>query len=92
MILDVDYNVVLAYAFGLLLLYFLGRLLFIPLRFLVRLVYSGLLGGILLWLINLIGGLWGVQIPINPATALVVGFLGIPGLILIFLLQYLLLG
>ena len=41
-----------------------------------------------MWILNLAGGLIGVTIAINPVTALTVGMLGIPGLLLILLLQF----
>lgn len=83
-------TVLIAYGFGLLLLYLLARLLLVPLRLLIRLLYNGVIGGILLWLVNLVGGFFAVTIPINPITALTAGFLGIPGVVLLLLLQYLL--
>ena len=82
-------TVLLAYAFGLLLLYLVGRLLLVPLRLIIRLLYNGIIGGVLLWLVNLVGGAFGILIPINPITALAAGFLGVPGVVLLILLQYL---
>jgi inhibitor of the pro-sigma K processing machinery len=55
---------------------------------LFRFIINGIIGGVVLWLLNLIGGLIGISIAINPVTALMVGFLGIPGLVLILLIQY----
>ena len=72
-------TVFLSYAFGLLLLYLIARLFFVPLRILMRLLYNGIIGGLLLWLVNLVGSFFGVTIPINPITALAAGFLGVPG-------------
>lgn len=84
-------TVFLSYAFGLFLLYLIARLFLVPLRILLRLLYNGVIGGLLLWLVNLVGGFFGVMIPINPITALAAGFLGVPGVILLLLLRNLLL-
>ncbi|MGI6582851.1 MAG: pro-sigmaK processing inhibitor BofA family protein [bacterium] len=84
-------TVFLSYAFGLLLLYLIARLFFVPLRILMRLLYNGIIGGLLLWLVNLVGSFFGVTIPINPITALAAGFLGVPGVVLLLLLRNLLL-
>jgi inhibitor of the pro-sigma K processing machinery len=84
-------TVFLSYAFGLLLLYLIARLFFVPLRILMRLLYNGIIGGLLLWLVNLVGSFFGVTIPINPLTALAAGFLGVPGVVLLLLLRNLLL-
>jgi len=88
--MSIPLDVIIAYALGLVLLYFLGWLLLVPLKLLFRFLINGVIGGIALWVLNLIGGLIGVTIAINPVTALTVGFLGIPGLILILLLQIIL--
>ena len=50
-------TVLISYAFGLFLLYLIARLFFVPLRILVRLLYNGIIGGLLLWLVNLVGSL-----------------------------------
>ncbi|MGB4232286.1 MAG: pro-sigmaK processing inhibitor BofA family protein [bacterium] len=84
-------TVFLSYAFGLLLLCLIARLFFVPLRILMRLLYNGIIGGLLLWLVNLVGSFFGVTIPINPITALAAGFLGVPGVVLLLLLRNLLL-
>lgn len=82
-------NIVLTFALGIILLFLVARLLFGPLRIVGRLIWNALLGGVLLYLINLVGGKVGLHLPLNPVSALVVGFLGIPGVILLLVLQYL---
>ena len=86
----IGYDVLIAYALGLVLLYAPGWLLLVPLKFLLRFLINAALGGLLLWVLNLAGGLFGVTVAINPVTALTVGFLGIPGVILLLLLQVML--
>lgn len=89
--LNIPFDIVLAYALGLVLLYLIGWLLLVPLKFLLRFLISGIIGGVALWILNLVGGLIGVTIAINPITALTIGLLGIPGLLLILLLQFIIL-
>jgi len=88
--LDIPFSIIIAYALGLILLYIAGWLLLVPLKMLLKFILNGIIGGIVLWVLNLVGGLIGVKIAINPLTALLVGFLGIPGIILILLLQFIL--
>lgn len=83
-----DWGVILAYGAGLLMIYLLARILFVPLKLIWKLVYNALIGGIVLWIINLAGGFFDFSIPINPITALVAGFLGVPGVILLIVLQF----
>jgi inhibitor of the pro-sigma K processing machinery len=89
---QMDYAAILAYAFGLLLLYVVGRVLIMPLKIVIKLVYNALIGGVILLLLNFIGGYFGLHIALNPVTALVVGFLGVPGVIMLLILQYILMG
>lgn len=88
--LDIHFGVIIGYAAGLILLYLVGWLLLVPLKMLLKFIYNGILGGIILWILNLVGGLIHVTVAINPITAMIVGFLGIPGVILILLLQFIL--
>lgn len=84
-----DYNVIIAYAFGIFLLYLIARLLYVPLRFAVTLAYNAAVGGVLLWLFNLVTGFFNLHVAINPATALVAGYLGLPGIALLYSLVFL---
>ena len=53
------------------------------LKILFKLIGNALIGGVALMLINFVG----IHISINIITALITGILGIPGVILILLLQ-----
>lgn len=79
---------ILAYCFGLILIYILCRVFSKPLARLLKLLVSGILGGLTLAAINLVGGFAGICIAINPLTALISGVLGLPGIALIILLKY----
>jgi len=81
---------VLAYLAGLVLLYVIGVLLVVPIRILMKLLVNGIIGGVVLFLFNLVGGLFGLNIVVNPINAILVGFLGVPGVVLILLLQVIL--
>lgn len=84
---SLELNVIIAYAFGIVLLYLIGRIFLMPIRLILRLVYNGLIGGAMLWVVNFVGGHIGFTIAINPITALVAGFLGLPGVILLILFK-----
>jgi len=85
-----DIGIVLAFLFGLFLLYILGMLLVVPIKLLIKLIVNGILGGILLLIVNIIGSFIGFSIVINPFTAVIAGIFGIPGVILLIVLQYIL--
>lgn len=70
--------------------YVIGVLLVLPIKIIVKLVINGIIGAAALFAINIFSGLTGLSIGINPITALIAGFLGIPGIILLLFLQYIL--
>jgi inhibitor of the pro-sigma K processing machinery len=65
----------------------INKLVFKPARIVFKLTYSMLLGIVFIWGFNYFGGFWGYYLPANLATILTAGFLGIPGLALMMLLQ-----
>lgn len=87
--LPVEFNIILAYAFGIILIYLIGRIFFMPIKMVLRLIYNGLIGGVMLWVLNFVGAYFGFHIAINAITALIAGFLGIPGLIILILFKVL---
>jgi len=83
-------EVIAFYVLGLVLLYFTGWLLLAPLKILFKLIINAVVGGLVLWGLNLVGGLVSVSIAINPVTALIVGFFGVPGVIMLLMLKVIL--
>lgn len=81
---------IMAFLLGLVLLYIIGMLLVVPIRLLIKLLINGLIGGVILFLFNLIGGIFGLTIAINPLNALIVGILGIPGVVLLLVARFIL--
>lgn len=71
----------LAGAGALIILLPLWKILFLPARLIFKIGLNGIIGFMLLWLANTFGSLMGLYLPINWATLLVAGFLGIPGII-----------
>lgn len=63
----------------------LGKILAWPLKILMKLVLNAVAGGILLLLINFVGAPFGINIGINAVTALIAGFLGIPGVVFLII-------
>ena len=68
---------------------FVIKLLFSQVKLVWKLAVNSLSGFICLWLLNLASGLTGIVFEINFITALVVGFLGIPGILLLLVFQFL---
>ncbi|MCX7843312.1 MAG: pro-sigmaK processing inhibitor BofA family protein [Clostridia bacterium] len=58
-----------------------------PAKVVFKLIYNTLLGCMALITINIIGNLFGFEIAFNFFTAFIVGSLGIPGVVLVIVLQ-----
>jgi len=58
-----------------------------PIKILVRLIINGILGVILLIAANYIGQYFNFYIAINEITALIAGFFGVPGVIVLIIYQ-----
>lgn len=76
-----------AYAAGLLIVYFFGKIFAFPVKILLKLLSNGVIGGLLLIVINFVGSFVGIFIPVNVITVFVSGLLGIPG-IAVLLIYY----
>lgn len=82
-------NQIIAIFFGLLVVYMLARLLYLPAKLFLIILGNTVVGGGLIALFNLLGVFWGISIGINVLTALLVGLLGVPGIFLLLVLQHL---
>ena len=60
-----------------------------PFKMIFKLVLNTVIGFIMLFLINYVGAFVGISIGVNWLNAVIVGVLGVPGVALILLLQWL---
>ena len=86
----IPWELIASFAVGLALICLTGYLLLVPMKLLWRLMAGGVLGALALMLVNLVGALFGFSVSVNPFTAMAVGFLGLPGAVLVVVLQLLL--
>ncbi len=80
---------VAAFGIGLLILWLICKLLKVSLKIIWKLVVNALIGALILVVFNLIGGLFGLVVPITFLSALVAGVFGVPGVIVLALLSLL---
>ena len=73
-----------------LLVFLLLRIIALPVRLGVKILVNSACGFACLWLLNWIAGFTGIFFPINPITALIAGFLGLPGIGLLAAAQWIL--
>jgi len=68
-------------------LFLIGRIFILPIKKILKLVFNSILGGILIYIINLVGSNFGFHIGVNVLTAMIVGILGITGAAILIILK-----
>lgn len=81
-----DNNILITFVVCVISIFILGKIFALPLKGILKLIGNSVVGGIIIFLINLVGANFGFHIGLNIGTALVVGILGIPGAILLIIL------
>ena len=71
-------------------LFLIGRIFILPIKTILKLVINSVLGGLLIYIINIVGSIYNFHIGLNFVTAIGIGLLGIPGAILLVVLKLLL--
>ena len=64
------------------------RVIMLPIRLIWKLLINSGAGFLCLWLLNGISGFTGILFPINAVTAVIAGFLGLPGIGLLAAAQF----
>lgn len=73
-----DFNAIVVYLACIIFLFLLGRIFILPLKSIMKLIGNSILGGILIYVVNIIGNLYNFHIGLNVGTAIATGILGIP--------------
>lgn len=73
-----DTNTIIIYIACICFLFLFGRIFILPIKSVLKLVLNSIMGAIIIYLINLIGGVFSFHIGLNYITAIFTGILGIP--------------
>lgn len=84
-----ELNTIIPFVVGVILLFFLGKIFVLPIKSILKLIGNSILGAILIYIINLIGGAFNFHIGLNFITILFVAILGVPGAVLLTLIRIL---
>ena len=85
-----EFNNIIAFVACLFFLVIVGRVFIVPLKTILKFILNSIIGGFIIFIINIIGGSFGFHIGLNIVTSIIVGILGIPGAILVILIKLLL--
>ena len=72
---------------GVLLLWLIIKLFSAPIKWALKLLLNALLGFVMLFVFNFLGGFIGLELTVGWLSAIVAGVLGIPGIILLLLIE-----
>lgn len=87
--LSMGFNIILVVLLFLFLVYILVKLVSSPVQWVMKLAVNSIIAVVLLCILSIAGEIWQYHLPINPVTVLTIAILGIPGLILVILLNFL---
>lgn len=76
----------LPFIIGIGILFIILKILSMPMKIIIKFLINAVVGGVVIYVLNLIG----VGLVLNWITALIVGFLGVPGVIIVAILQFVL--
>lgn len=85
--MGLDIGIFLTYVGAILLIFIFGRIFVWPMKVVLKLALNSLIGGVAILLVNALGAQWDIFIPLNILNALIVGVLGLPGAVLLLILQ-----
>ena len=85
-----DFNSIITFLGCIIFIFIFGRAFIWPLKNILKLVFNSIMGGIFIFIINLIGANFDFHIGINIITSIIVGLLGLPGAILLIILKMIL--
>lgn len=70
-------------------IFIFGRIFILPLKKIVKLIFNSILGGVSIFIINLVGATFGFHIGLNFFTSIVIGLLGLPGAVCLIVVKLL---
>ena len=84
-----DFNSIIAYVACIIFLFIFGKIFLVPLKSIFKLILNSVLGGVLIYIINVVGMLFNFHIGLNIVTSIIIGILGVPGVILLVVIKLL---
>lgn len=78
-------TIVLTYILAILILFGILKLFGLSMKIIMKFIFNALIGGIVISVINL----FGAGITLTWLTAAIVGFLGVPGVIIVLIMKFL---
>lgn len=87
MVIILELNSIIVFLGCIIFLFIIGKIFIIPLKSILKLVLNSIIGGLIIFVINVVGEMFSFHIGLNALTSILVGLLGIPGAILLIILK-----
>jgi len=82
-----DTNTIIIYSACIITILIVGKIFLFPIKKILKLIINSIFGGIIIYVINFFGTVFNFHIGLNIVTSVFVGILGIPGVILLIIIQ-----
>lgn len=86
----VDTKIILSALLLLILIFAVVRIMHKPIQWTLKLVVNCAIGLVAIMIVNYLGSFMGIHLPVNPISVLSVGVLGLPGMLLLVCMNFLL--
>ena len=70
-------------------IFIVGRIFIVPIKKILKLIFNSVLGGIIIYVINLVGANFGFHIGLNIVNSVIIGLLGLPGAVCLIIVKIL---
>ena len=80
-------NSIITFLVCIIILFIIGKIFILPLKKILKLVLNSVFGGVLIYVINLVGAAFQFHIGLNIGTSIFVGILGVPGAVFLIILK-----
>ena len=70
-------------------IFIFGKIFIVPIKKILKLVFNSILGGLAIFIINLMGANFGFHIGLNIFTSIIIGLLGLPGTVCLIIVKLL---
>ena len=82
-------NNIITYLACICFIFIFGRIFIVPIKKILKLILNSVLGGLTIFIINLVGANFGFHIGLNIFTSVLVGLLGLPGAVCLIIVKLL---
>ena len=70
-------------------IFIFGRIFIVPIKKILKLAINSILGGLTIYIINIVGATFGFHLGLNIFTRILIGVLGLPGAVVLVLIKLL---